>query len=791
MSKKLKKLPLFEFEKEKRNFWQKVFLAFLLAAAALLFSYWITGIFTSEMAGWETATLIVRKHHLGDSYQIKFVLQIIFVLVEQLERLFWFLDDLLPFFPSSLKILIWTERAVCALLQLPFLLLTALLLVRTKSKKIKYIALLYLSILLLPIPYLVSSGWNYLIVKGNLNYQTPFSKDTVWVWSVEENETVYTLFQYEWEQKAETEKAEIFISNLGHYRLIVNGEDVYDGPSFAVLPQIYFDKLPIDKYIKKGKNQIIIIANFISLPVHEYSNYPEPGLLIGGRIKNGIFYQNLADGRFWKAGAIENIENGQRISADAGFTKLADFREFKYELKLKPVKEISRKEYEPTPRPLPLLKYQKILPSKTGEYYDLGRFAVGYLEIKSNFLKDCTVKINWLVKINNQSKSEIYFNQSDELKLPPANFKWRQLSRRAGRYIQIEKDNCPGEIELEFYQVGMPFEKPLPPKELEKADREIYDICLNTLENNVQDHFEDCAEREKAMYIGDALEVSKCLMRDGENDWLIKEMIKQFAQSQKDNGIIPSMTPSGKEQYIPGYALQWAIWLDQYVSASGDLNFAKQMKPHWIKLMDWAQKNESPEGFIYNKENDDWWNFVDWTPIDNSYSFSTPLQIWYLGALESVNNLNQMIGEKEGKYLVKAERLRKNLIESAFGENEALFSDSFGKEKKSDSSLITNALAGKYNLFPSEEKETKAIGYFIDKGLFTQSPYSQSWVVEWLLEGEQKDLAKKLIREYWGSMVKKGASSVYEVYNPNTKPILNGSHSHAWGCGPIYLYKNI
>ena len=107
-------------------------------------------------------------------------------------------------------------------------------------------------------------------------------------------------------------------------------------------------------------------------------------------------------------------------------------------------------------------------------------------------------------------------------------------------------------------------------------------------------------------------------------------------------------------------------------------------------------------------------------------------------------------------------------------------------------SLVTNALAGSMGMFPDKDANNAAIRYF-NNDYFTQTPYSESWVVDWFIKAGRLDLAINTIRAYWGKMVGNGATSIYEKYNPETyfPDESIESYSHAWGCGPVYEYPKI
>ncbi|OIO47709.1 MAG: hypothetical protein COS76_00920 [Candidatus Portnoybacteria bacterium CG06_land_8_20_14_3_00_39_12] len=639
---------------------------------------------------------------------------------------------------------------------------------------------------------LLQNIWDRFVIKTNFNLFMPWSSKVVWIWSQGEDPNIpYTRFVYHWKQDNKPRQAQLKVSCLGRYQLFINNQSVYHGPCFAIPPKIYFDSIDLRNYIHIGENQISIICNYLNLPIHEYAFYPEPGLLVGGEISDGLIKRNFADHRLWRSAPMKNIQNGEKIAQNAGFVEINDLST--QNALLPTSKSIIKFDYAIYPRPIPLLTYQLIVPKQIPDsLFDLGRFAVGYLRLRTNFRSGCSIKLTWGVGVNKDNAFQPNFNQIDQLKIPAGKVIWEQFSRRAGRYIQIEKNNCVGDFDLELNGVSMPFNEAKLPIFDQEIDQKIYQISANTLKNNIQDHFEDSVDRERAMYLGDTLAMSKCLISDGNNFDLIKEMISQFAQSQRQDGSFPSMTPSGIKQFIPSYSLQWAALLDLYLSKTNDKEFAQEMYVVLRGLINWAKNHESENGFLYNKQNSaDWWSFIDWTPFDESYEFSTSLQLWYFRALVSAGNIVSLIGESNDEYINRANLLKQNLIRYSFDNKTGLFSDSFDEENRSKGGLIINALAGKFNVFPSQIENNKALDYFVEN-FITDSPFSETWIIDWLVKTKQYDLALDTIQTYWGGMINDGATSVYETYRPGT-PMAIGtySHSHAWGCGPVYLYKNI
>lgn len=73
------------------------------------------------------------------------------------------------------------------------------------------------------------------------------------------------------------------------------------------------------------------------------------------------------------------------------------------------------------------------------------------------------------------------------------------------------------------------------------------------------------------------------------------------------------------------------------------------------------------------------------------------------------------------------------------------------------------------------------------------TPYAMHYVIEAMIKCGMKAEARRLLESYWGGMVRKGADTFWEVYDPNDDYIspygffpLN-SACHAWSCTPVYF----
>lgn len=741
--------------------------------------YYSGKLFGPRLGFWENAVIIVREHTLNLSSVPVQILTL-------LEKIVIFADTYLNIFPTWVRLNWWDVNLVYLIISVPTIVILTTLFITLKNRWLVTILLIWTILWLIPITSLMNSAVDNYVTRTHWGWKTPFSPNYVWMWTPHKDgvQNPYSAFKYQWKQNNGNSKANIIVSCLGEYLLSVNSRYVYHGPSFAVPPKIYYDNIEISQYIHPGDNEIMIICNYSNEKHHQRVTYKSPGLLVGGTIRDGLFYRNIADNRLWVSDNLPGWRNGERISMDSGYSEELDLT-IENKFNAGAPSPLAFSDFHPIPRPLPLLTQKNIsITNLNASTLDLGRTRNGYLTISGHTSTKCKVLLKWGEKLLVGGKIQ-ETAQNDLMIFPIGPIDWEQFSRRSGRYIQIYGEKCLGELKFGFKSVSMPYDVPELPNFSNKLDDQIFNLALNTLENNVQDHFEDSIVREKAMYIGDAREISRCLTVDSKNLNLVREMINQFSQSQNEDGSMPAMTPSGNPVVIYDYILQWVVWLDDYLAKSNDTHFAIEMWPSVEKVLTYFKRNESQDGLLKPKE----WVFIDWTGIDRSYPYITSLQAWYYQALLSGASISNYTGIPKKQYRNEAEDVLNKIVKYGYDQESGLFVDSFSlSEKSSAKGLVTNALAGKLGLFQDRNNEKRLI-YFGNK-LFTADPFSESWVIEWLIKEGKEDLALQTMRKYWGGMISEGATAIYETYTPG---IINepASYSHAWGCGPIYLYKDL
>ena len=83
-----------------------------------------------------------------------------------------------------------------------------------------------------------------------------------------------------------------------------------------------------------------------------------------------------------------------------------------------------------------------------------------------------------------------------------------------------------------------------------------------------------------------------------------------------------------------------------------------------------------------------------------------------------------------------------------------------------------------------------------------RTPYLNHYYLEALYMCGENEKIKEVIEAYWGGMIRKGADTFWEVYDPENEYLtpykkgrdhdyLVNSYCHAWSCTPVYFLRRM
>jgi hypothetical protein len=332
----------------------------------------------------------------------------------------------------------------------------------------------------------------------------------------------------------------------------------------------------------------------------------------------------------------------------------------------------------------------------------------------------------------------------------------------------------------------------------EQIIKDIDKVGLNTLKECMQTVYEDGPKRDQRLWIGDLYLESLANTYSFKNHELTKRCLYLLAGlSGKEGYLVGTVFESPEPhpqagQYLYDYSLLYNAALKEYVAATNDLETGKDLWPVAKRQLDIIHKYLQADGLLdYEKANAEWWLFFDWKEGLHKEAALNGLSIYALKeTYELAKMLNKQDELKEIPSLIKkmTQASRKQL----YNKTTRLFES--GKDKQiSYASQIWMILGGVLSKEESQKTLTALINN--EKAIAQGAPYLYHYFIQALVNSGMNSEAKSFLNQYWGGMVKKGADTFWEVYDPNNELLSPygfypvNSYCHAWSCTPVYFIR--
>ena len=425
-----------------------------------------------------------------------------------------------------------------------------------------------------------------------------------------------------------------------------------------------------------------------------------------------------------------------------------------------------------------ITKEQRPVREKDG-LYDFGKETFGYLKVKG--LK---------------GRIHIYYGESAEEALDKEHCETLdilseggKLDSKAFRYVYIEK-----EPNSSFEEVLMDYE--YAPFDTEKSgsfrcsDEElnhIWDVAAYTMDLTTREFFMDGIKRDRWTWSGDAIQsylMNYYLRFDTE---CVKRTIRQLRGKDPVTAHVNT---------IMDYTFYWFKSIYDYYLYTADIAFVREMWPRMVTLMDYVEGRLNEDGMAEGQADD--WIFVDWVdfPMHKRGTLCFE-QILLMKAMETMAVCSKLLNIKTD-YRVKSESLRNKIKQTFWSYEQKAYYHAIedGKINK-QITKFSNMFAILYGLAYEEERheimQSVMLNPVIDP---ITTPYMRFYELETLcIDGLQEQVLQEM-KAYWGGMLREGATSFWEKYNPEEKGAQHlamygrpygKSLCHAWGASPIYL----
>ncbi|MBP3646707.1 MAG: hypothetical protein J6K55_09815 [Clostridia bacterium] len=458
------------------------------------------------------------------------------------------------------------------------------------------------------------------------------------------------------------------------------------------------------------------------------------------------------------------------------------------------------------PRPILRCKVEKALDAQVvlnennrRFLVDLGREEVGLLCIRAWSDEPQNVMITYGEHITDGGVRRIIENRdfSMELCLKPGINEYVNPFRRLGlRFLELF---CEKKVQLEYLTV-LPVSYPIghmQPPVLNELQKQIYDVCVRTLELCMHDHYEDSPWREQALYAMDSRNQMLCGYDAFGEYAFARANLLLMSKDERSDDLLSICTPSADDLTIPSFSLHYFTAVEEYTNRSGDLTLAEEIWPKLERLLA-AFTSKLENGCIPVFEEKCHWNFYEWSEgmsgrlmQKDDRRFDAALNCLLSMALQSMHRLAERL-DKENNWLETAEEINRQIHARFYDPQRGVYINS---TEDDHASVLVNALAILSGAAEGERAEKLAeklayrsndltpatlsmIGFQYDALLKTDEAKYRGWVLD--------DIEAKYSR-----MLEAGATTFWETEKGESDFDNAGSLCHGWSAMPVHYYHKL
>lgn len=369
------------------------------------------------------------------------------------------------------------------------------------------------------------------------------------------------------------------------------------------------------------------------------------------------------------------------------------------------------------------------------------------------------------------------------------------MLRLSCRYMEVLCD-APLEINYvgilpQIYQV-----EDLPCKIEGVLERQIYDICINTLRLCMMEHYVDTPWREQCLYAFDARNQMLCgyyAFQNGNAEYA-RASLRLIGEDRREGGLLSICSPCGTDRTIPSFSLYYLLAIKEYLDYTGDTTLATELVSKMEHICDAFLAN-SRNSLIHTFDGNGNWNFYDWSQyLDGSprrEKGAVPdlvINCLFVLALDSF----EAICKKANlffRYAGVADRLRQRIKEE-FASESGLLSHHKNSEEYT---VLGNSLAVLCGVLNGEEA-VEACDRIVREEATPSSLSMNVWKYEALMLTDQEKYKEYILNEIrcnYKKMLDAGSTTVWETVEGSVAFKNAGSLCHGWSAIPVYIFHRL
>ena len=324
---------------------------------------------------------------------------------------------------------------------------------------------------------------------------------------------------------------------------------------------------------------------------------------------------------------------------------------------------------------------------------------------------------------------------------------------------------------------------------------DIWSISARTLKLCMEDTLTDCPLYEQTHWVGDARNESLYAYSVFGATDIGKRCAKQTAQSLERYPIVGAQVPSGWDCLLPAWSFLWTVSTWDYYWETGEKAFLQEIHPAVVGNLKGAEK------FIDERDlfSAPFWNFFDWTPIDQNQRTVLHNSLLLIGAIDAAQRSEKALGCNEHTAWLQGLRDRLTTgVKKLWDPGKGAYPDAIrddGSISKS-TSQHTSFLSVLYDAIERDNVDAAKRNLLNppDGMVRIGSPFASQYLFEALEKLGLENEIVNLIYKNYVPMLEAGATTVWESFPSGTTGsggFPTRSHCHAWASAPLYFLNRI
>jgi hypothetical protein len=328
-----------------------------------------------------------------------------------------------------------------------------------------------------------------------------------------------------------------------------------------------------------------------------------------------------------------------------------------------------------------------------------------------------------------------------------------------------------------------------------------------TLRQCMHDAWEDCPSREQRQWLGDVT-VENLVGHSAFGPCMAPlnaKYLQQVAESQRPDGLTQMFAPGDHRTngtLIPDWTLQWILTAADHYRYTGDVETMRAIYPSILKALDWFERLTAPSGLVANMP---YWHFMDWAGVGR-HGEASALNAQLAGSYRGAAMLGRAVGWEQAaeRCEASARRLAAALEARHWDERRGVYVDCVDPVTGAQDLRVSqhgNAAIALWGAAPAERisraldriSESRRLTFTAappiartgetldpEDGVVMANTFYSHFVYEALGARGRFPEALRLMRERYGPMLARGATTLWESFEPTA------SLCHGFSASPTY-----